>query len=345
MLSSFFLGVGWAAPVRLRAARGVRSIDPVRSPPYPRRMSQRLLARRAARYRAFHRFYTGRTGALDRTLLGSPFSPAEARVLDELVRRDGCSATELAAALDMDPAYLGRILAGFARAKLLSRTRSRSDARQRALHLTARGRRAFAQIDERAQAQAESVLAALPARAQAELLAAMRTIERVLGQDTTPERITLRLPRPGDYGWVIERHGAIYWDEFRWNEEYEAMVAELVGRFARDHDRARERGWIAECEGERLGSIFLSRRSDEEAQLRFFFVVAHARGRGLGQRLIAECLRFARRAGYRSISLWTSEALVAARTLYARAGFRLVHAEPAHSFGHDWVSETWSMEL
>lgn len=308
-------------------------------------MTQRIVARRAASYRAFNRFYTGRIGVLDRRLFDSAFSLAEARVLYELVHRAGCNAAELAATLDMDAGYVSRILASFERDKLLSRKRSRSDARQRELHLTVKGRRAFEQLDQRSQAQAESLLAALPGRAQAELLGAMRTIERVLGQDTSHDRVTLRLPRPGDYGWIIERHGAIYWDEYRWNEQYEAMVAELIGRFVREKDSSRERGWIAEADGERLGSIFITRKSDQEAQLRFFFLVAHARGRGLGQRLIAECLRFARRAGYRAISLWTSQSLVAARKLYARAGFQLVHAEPTHSFGQDWISETWSMEL
>jgi DNA-binding MarR family transcriptional regulator/GNAT superfamily N-acetyltransferase len=308
-------------------------------------MTQRLTARRAASYRAFNRFYTGRIGVLDRRLFDSPFSLAEARVLYELVHRDGCSAAELAATLDMDPGYVSRILASFERDKLLSRKRSRSDARQRELHLTVKGRRAFEQIDERSQAQAESMLAALPGRAQAELLAAMRTIERVLGQDTTQGRITLRQPRSGDYGWIVERHGAIYWDEYRWDEHFEAMVAEVVARFVRERDPVRERGWIAESEGERLGSIFLARRTDEEALLRLFFLEPHARGRGLGQRLIAECVRFARRAGYRKLSLWTSQGLVAARKLYARAGFQLVHEEPKHSFGHDWISELWSMEL
>lgn len=308
-------------------------------------MTQRLLARRAACYRAFNRFYTGHIGVLDRRILDSPFSLAEARILYELVQRDGCSATELVATLDMDPGYVSRILAGFERDGLLRRQRSRSDARQRTLHLTARGKRVFEQIDQRSQAQAESMLAALPARDQAALLDAMRTIERVLGQATTDGRITLRQPRCGDYGWLIERHAVIYRDEFGWNEEFEAMVAELVGRFAREHDPGRERGWIAEHEGERLGSIFLTRTSEEEARLRFFLVEAHARGRGLGQRLIAECLRFARRAGYRSISLWTSQHLAAARRLYERAGFQLARAEPAHSFGSDWISETWSLVL
>ena len=323
-------------------------------------MTQRIVARRAASYRAFNRFYTGRIGVLDRRLFDSQFSLAEARVLYELVQRDGCNATELAATLDMDAGYVSRILASFERDKLLSRKRSRSDARQRELHLTVKGRRAFEQIDQRSQAQAESMVAALPGREQAELLGAMRTIERVLGQDTTHDRVTLRQPRSGDYGWVIERHGAIYWDEYRWDEHFEALVAEVVARFVRQRDPARERGWIAESEGGRLGSIFLTRNTvtsdfvnhdtvtsdtDDEALLRLFFLESHARGRGLGQRLIAECIRFARRAGYRTLSLWTSQGLVAARKLYARAGFQLVHEEPMHSFGHDWVSERWSMAL
>lgn len=308
-------------------------------------MTQRILARRAASYRAFNRFYTGHIGVLDRRILDSPFSLAEARVLYELVQRDDCSATDLVAALDMDPGYVSRILAGFERGGLLSRKRSRSDARQRELRLTAKGWRVFEQIDQRSQAQAESMLAALPGRHQAALLGAMHTIERVLGQGTTQDRVTLRQPRSGDYGWVIERHGAIYRDEYRWDEHFEALVAEVVARFVREQDSRRERGWIAESAGERLGSIFLARKSDDEALLRLFLVEPHARGLGLGQRLVAECLRFARRAGYRTISLWTAQNLVAARKLYVRAGFQLVHAEPKRSFGHDWISETWSMAL
>jgi DNA-binding MarR family transcriptional regulator/N-acetylglutamate synthase-like GNAT family acetyltransferase len=308
-------------------------------------MTPRILARRAASYRAFNRFYTGRIGVLDRRILDTPFSLAEARILYELMQRERCSATALVATLHMDPGYVGRILAGFERDGLLQRQRSRSDARQRELRLTARGWRAFEQLDQRAQARAEATLATLPGRDQAALLDAMRTIERVLGRDGATARITLRHPRSGDYGWIIERHGAIYRDEYGWNEELEALVGEVLVRFVREHDPARERGWIAEAAGERLGSIFLTRRSDDEAQLRLFLVEPHARGRGLGRRLVSACVRFARRAGYRTIVLWTAGELLAARALYQRAGFQRVSAEPAHSFGQDWVSEIWSMPL
>jgi DNA-binding MarR family transcriptional regulator/predicted GNAT family acetyltransferase len=297
-----------------------------------------------AAIRRFSRFYTRRIGALQEGLLQSPFSLTEARVLYELAHRDGATATAIAADLDLDPGYLSRMLQRFEDAALLNRTPSAADRRQNVLSLTAAGRAAFAPLDARSRAEIGTLLGALPAPARADLVAAMGRIEALLGEDAPPPW-ALRAPEPGDIGWVVERHGALYAAEYGFDSRFEALVAQVSGAFLAAHDPARERCWIAERGGVRLGSVFLVRQSDEVGKLRLLLVEPEARGLGIGRALTATCIDAARAAGYRQLLLWTNDILVAARAIYAAAGFRLVDSVPHADFGPSIVGETWALDL
>ena len=309
-------------------------------------MAQTEGEQRIATVRRFNRFYTKQIGLLGEGYLETPFSLTEARVLYELAHRERPSATELARELALDQGYLSRILRGFERRRLLTRTRSKSDGRQSHLALTARGRAAFAPLDSRSRADIGTLLARLGPAEQRRLLDAMRTIESLLGGGpTSNEPYVLRPHQPGDMGWVVHRHGALYAQEYGFDERFESLVAGVVARFVDRYDPRRERCWIAEQDGEVLGSVFLVRRTRSVAQLRLLLVEPKARGLGIGERLVAECVRFARQAGYRKITLWTNSVLRAARRLYQAAGFRRVHHEKHESFGRKLVGETWELTL
>jgi DNA-binding MarR family transcriptional regulator len=303
------------------------------------------LDRRAAAVRAFNRFYTRRIGVLKTGLLDSPFSLTEVRVLYELAHRDGLSAAVLATELELDPGYLSRLLGAFESKGFVARKPAADDRRQRILALTARGRRAFAPLDERAHAEMVDMLRPLAAAAQERVLAAMNEIGRHLGPGGAAPVLVIRPPRPGDLGWVVQAHGALYAGEFGYDVTFESLVARIVADFGRRNDPRRESCWIAEMGGVPVGSIFLVRQSRHVAKLRLFLVDPSARGLGLGARLVDECIRFARAAGYRAITLWTQSELVAARKLYERAGFRLVASERHQSFGKDLVGENWELTL
>jgi len=302
------------------------------------------LERRVAAVRRFNRFYTSKIGVLH--YLGSDFSLGEVRVLYELAHRaDPPTASELCRELGVDAGYLSRLLRGFERRRLITRTRSDSDGRRSHLALTAAGRAAFAPLGARSHDEIARLLTPLAEPDQRRLVEAMATIEGVLGgADRTPP-FTLRPHRPGDMGWVVQRHGAVYAQEFGWDERFEALVATIVAKFIERHDAARERCWIAEKDGERIGSVFVVKRSATVAQLRLLLVEPAARGLGVGKHLVAECERFARAAGYRTITLWTNSVLVAARRVYEAAGYRLTNKERHTSFGHDLVGETWEKSL
>jgi len=301
---------------------------------------------RIATVRRFNRFYTKQIGLLGEGYLETPFSLTEARVLYELAHRERPSATLLARELALDPGYLSRILQGFERRRLLTRTRSKSDGRQSHLALTARGRAAFAPLDERSREDIAAMLARLGADEQRRLIDAIRTVESILGGE--PERKTpyvLRPHQPGDMGWVVHRHGALYAREYGFDERFEALVAGVVAKFVERYDPRRERCWIAEKDGEIVGSVFVVRRSRSVAQLRLLLVEPKARGLGIGERLVAECVRFARQAGYRTLTLWTNSVLRSARRIYQATGFRRVHREKHRSFGRELVGETWELAL
>lgn len=296
--------------------------------------------------RRFNRFYTRRIGALGEGHLDTPFSLTEARVLYELAQRDTAIATELTQELGLDAGYLSRILRGFQERGLLDRRPSGTDARQSVLSLTEQGRAAFTQLNATAHRDIAAMLDAVPAAGRARLVTAMRTIEEVLaGRPEPREPYLLRGPRPGDLGWVVQSHGELYAREFGWNAEFEALIAEIVAAYVRNLRPERERCWIAERDGENVGSVFVVRQSDDVAKLRLLLVDPRARGLGIGARLVDECIRFSRDAGYRTLTLWTNDVLRSARRIYVAAGFRLVREEPHHSFGCDLVSQTWELGL
>ena len=302
------------------------------------------LDQRIAAVRRFSRFYTRVIGALREGLLQSRFSLAEARVLYELAHRNELTATDLGRDLEMDAGYLSRMLQAFERDGLLARSASGTDRRQNLLSLTAAGAEAFAPLDARSRAEVGALLAGLSEPAQADLITAMQRIEALLGT-SRPATWLLRQHRPGDIGWVIARHGALYADEYAFDHRFEALVAQVAGGFLAEHDPARERCWIAERDGVNVGSVFLVRKSDEMAKLRLLIVEPTARGLGIGRRLVAECIAFARQAGYRSITLWTNDILLAARAIYQQAGFRLVASSPHCDFGPRCVGEDWELTL
>ena len=299
--------------------------------------------------RRFNRFYTRRIGVLEEGLLASPFTLAQARVLFELGTRKSVTAGELIDMLGLDPGYLSRILQGFADSRLLARKRSREDGRRMELSLTAKGRKAFGVIDARSRDTIGAMIAPLPAAERERLLAAMQTLEKTLAEPGTRRdmAISVRPYRIGDVGWAIEQHGRLYAEEFGWNGEFEALVATLFARFATHHDPEAERFWVAELDGERVGCVFVVRNENDRraAQLRCLLVDPKGRGLGVGRRLVDECIRFARSAGYERMLLWTNDILAAARRIYEQAGFSLVEESAHHSFGHDLVGQIWARTL
>jgi DNA-binding MarR family transcriptional regulator/GNAT superfamily N-acetyltransferase len=305
--------------------------------------------------RRFNRFYTRRIGVLHEGLLDSSFTLTESRLLWELAHRDDLTATELSRTLELDPGYLSRLLTAFKTRGLIRSTRSTDDGRQQHLSLTPAGRRAFAPLDTRSRQDVAALLAALDETQQQHLLASMTGIERLLAspEEHGASPCTLRPHRAGDIGWVVSRHGALYAGEYGWDMRFEALVARIAADFIDRFDPAREACWIAERDGLPVGSVFLVQaRTDADAvpidgtaQLRMLLIEPSARGLGLGKRLVDECTQFARRAGYRKIMLWTNASLLAARGIYAKAGYVLTHSEPHHSFGHDLVGETWELVL
>lgn len=302
------------------------------------------LAARVASVRSFNRFYTKVIGTLSERLLDSPYTLAEVRVLFELAQRDSTPVAGLRKALDLDAGYLSRILGRFTSDGLVTRARAEHDGRQQVLALTQAGRSVFADIDMRSAAHIGELIGGLSDSQQRRLTEAMRTIESLLGAERRPEPVVIRAARVGDYGWIIERHGALYSREHGFDASFEAYVARVIADHVEHHDPKREAGWVAEVGGERAGCVLCVRRDDEAAQLRVLLVEPSARGKGIGSRLVDECLRFAREVGYRRIVLSTNSGLHAARRIYQRAGFKLAGAGAPES-GHEIVDQEWSMAL
>ena len=299
-----------------------------------------------AAVRRFNRFYTRQIGVLRQGLLDSPFSLAEARVLYEVAHRQQPTATELGQDLQLDAGYLSRMLRSFEQRGLLRKEASSRDARQSLLSLTAEGRKAQSALETGSNAEVGAMLGVLATDEQSHLLRAMQSIESLLGpRQVSREPYLLRTHRPGDMGWIVHRHGVLYAQEYGWDETFEALVAEIAAKFIREFDARRECCWVAERDGEILGCVFLVKQSASVAQLRLLLVEPTARGLGIGRRLVDECIRFARQAGYNSITLWTNDILSAARHIYEAAGFRLVGEEKHRSFGHDLVGQTWELRL
>jgi DNA-binding MarR family transcriptional regulator/GNAT superfamily N-acetyltransferase len=301
---------------------------------------------RVGAVRRFNRFYTRQIGLLGKEYLQSPFSLAEVRVLYELARRDSPTAGEIAKALGLDAGYLSRMLLTFRKRGFVARKASKKDARQSHLSLTRKGRAAFEALDAKSEAEVGAMLGRLSATDQNRLTAAMGVIAGLLGERMESKApYLLRTHEPGDMGWVIHRHGVLYAQEYGWDEHFEALVAHIAADFIQKFDAKRERCWIAERDGAIVGSVFLVKKSERVAKLRLLLVEPSARGLGIGGRLVAECVRFARQAGYCKITLWTQSILDAARHIYRKAGFRVVKREPNQSFGRGLMSEIWELTL
>ena len=294
--------------------------------------------------RRFNRFYTRRIGALQPGYLGSAFPLPQARVLYELGQRGESTASALGAELQLDPGYLSRLLQGLRRQGLVQGEAAREDARRVRLSLTAKGRKAYRRLDARSRDEVASMLGKLAGPQQARLVGALQTVESVLEKGRESE-ITLRCHRPGDMGWVVHAHGRIYHEEYGWDERFEALVAGIAAAFIKNLDARRERCWIAEMDGEPVGSVFVVKESKSAAKLRLLIVEPKARGRGLGKRLVRECIAFARDKGYRKLVLWTQSNLDAARAIYRGCGFRRVRTQKHASFGVKLTGEYWALEL
>ncbi len=297
--------------------------------------------------RRFNRFYTGRIGVLD-PYLGSDMSLTDVRVLYELAHRETPVASEIGRDLRLDAGYLSRILRRFEASGWLARERDVRDARQSVLRLTEAGHTAFAPLQQKSRDEAAALLAPLPPPERQQVVEAMARIERLLDPASAPaptRTVVLRDPQPGDMGWVVQQHGELYAREYGWNSAFEALVADIVAQFVRKFQPGWEKCWIAELDGERVGAVFLVRKSAGTAQLRLLLLAPSARGLGLGGRLTDECIAFARAKGYRKMVLWTNSCLEAARAIYAKRGFKLDKAEPYEGFGQQLVGETWSLRL
>ncbi len=300
---------------------------------------------RIAAVRSFNRFYTKKIGVLRGSVLQSKFSLSEARVLYELAHRKATTAAELSRDLGLDPGYLSRILQRFAARGLISRRRSPTDARQTMLTLTPRGGEAFAPLNRRQNAEVAAMLEEIPENEQERAISAMREIQTAFSAAAGAEPYIIRSHQPGDMGWVISRHGALYAQEFGWDITFEAYVADVCAKFIREFDPKRERCWIAERNGHNVGCIFLFDKGENVAQLRMLIVDPEARGLGIGHRLVDECVRFARQCRYSKMLLWTIDILLEARKIYKRAGFKLVESTKTHAFGHDHSDEWWELPL
>lgn len=308
-------------------------------------MARTVLEQRVQAVRQFSRFYTRQLGVLNEKLLGSKYSLTEVRVLFELAQRESCRAKDIGQDLGLDAGYLSRIVNRFVRTRLVTRERSEVDARNMLLRLTTKGRAVFTSLDRQSSQQVAEMLTALPEAKQKKLVNALHQAEEAFAAEKTAELVVLRPHRPGDIGWVIHRHGALYAEEYGWDESFEALVAEVAAQFIKNFDPTRERCWIAELDGEAVGSIFLVKYTEEIAKLRLLLVEPLARGFGVGRKLIRECIDFARQSGYKKVTLWTQSCLLAARNLYREAGFKLVKEDSQSAFGADLVSEIWELEL
>jgi DNA-binding MarR family transcriptional regulator/GNAT superfamily N-acetyltransferase len=305
------------------------------------------MEQRVEAVRHFNRFYTKQIGVVTDHYLDLPFSLTEARVIYELAQQGKLTATALRGELGLDAGYLSRILQGFEKRQLVAKQRSETDGRQTLLCLTAEGKQVFATLNEHSRQGIETLLSGLPTQDdQKRLIQAMQTIESVLAPPASVAvPFLLRPHQPGDLGWVIQRHGRLYAEEYGWDETFEAFVAEIAAAFIRHFNPKLECCWLAEKDGETIGSVVLVQHEPQVAKLRLLLVEPKARGYGVGTRLVEECVRFARMAGYQKILLWTNSILTAARQIYQKSGFQLIESEPHHSFGKDLIGETWELLL
>lgn len=299
---------------------------------------------RAEKVRQFNRFYTRRIGVLHEHLLESQYSLTEVRILYELAHRNASTSADLCRMLGLNAGYVSRVISGFEKKGLLAKTRSETDARAAQLQLTDKGRKVFQPLNDASRAEVMSMLRQLSEPEQHQLASAMSQIQSLLGEKTASGYV-LREPQAGDMGWIVHRQGLLYAREYGWNADFEALVAEIVAKYVREFDPRSDRCWIAEMDGKVVGSIFVVRHDETTAKLRLLYVDADARGHGIGRRLVDECVRFARQAGYRKMVLWTNSVLVDARKIYEKAGFQLIEEKAHHSFGKDLIGQTWALDL
>jgi DNA-binding MarR family transcriptional regulator/GNAT superfamily N-acetyltransferase len=307
-------------------------------------MKAEVMEERERALRRFNRFWTAKIGVLQAGLLDTPYSLTEARVIFELAQSDATDLADLRRRLELDAGYLSRILARFRTDAVVDTRVSSEDGRRQVVSLTPKGREVFSDLDQRSSREVRSILEPLSAEDQQRLVAAMATIEDVFSS-VPAEPYMIRQLLPGDLGWVVQRHGVVYSEEYGWDQTFEALVARIVADYVDNHDPRRETAWIAEVDGDPVGCVFCVHRDDETAQLRILLVDPKGRGLGIGSRLVTECIRFARRVGYRKMMLWTNDVLVAARRIYEAAGFELISEGPHHSFGHDLVEQVWELDL
>ena len=298
-----------------------------------------------AAVRRFNRFYTRQIGVLHEHWDESPFSLTEMRVLYELAHRESATSSELCTDLGLDAGYFSRILARFQRLGYVGRQRSARDGRESLLALTARGRSAFRPYDKKQDEEVAAMLAALPAGGPKKLTSAMQAIHTLLERPRAERRVIFREPAVGDMSWITHRQSMLYANEYGWNTGFETLAMEIVAHFMRDFDRKRERCWIAELDGQIVGSVFCAKKNEHTAKLRMLYVESWARGLGIGRRLVDECVSFARKAGYKKMTLWTQSNLAAARGIYAAAGFKLAQSTRQRNFGHDLTAEVWDLDL
>jgi DNA-binding MarR family transcriptional regulator/predicted N-acetyltransferase YhbS len=309
-------------------------------------MANTVLQEHISAVRRFNRFFTRQIGVLREGLLHSPYSLTEARIIFELANRSSLTAADLGKELGLDAGYLSRILNKLEQQNLIKKTRSDDDGRQRLITLTGEGQKAFSLLDGRSNDEVSEMLSEMRETDRTRLIEAIHTIEGILDHGLKySEPFYLRHHEAGDMGWVIHQHGLLYSQEYGWDESFEAMVAQICADFIKNYDPQKERCWIAEMQGERVGSIFCVKASEDVAKLRMLLVLPKARGLGLGTRLVKECIRFARRSGYKKLTLWTNDILVQARKIYEKNGFKLVEEENHHSFGHDLVGQYWDLAL
>jgi DNA-binding MarR family transcriptional regulator/N-acetylglutamate synthase-like GNAT family acetyltransferase len=308
-------------------------------------MSDPIELDRVEQVRSFNRFYTAVVGLLRDGLLRTSYSLTEARVIFELAQRAATEVVDLRRSLDLDAGYLSRILARFETDGVVVKQRSASDGRRHVIRLTAQGRKTFKMLDRRSSEEIRTMLSALADEEQRRLIGAMGAIQGILQEPRQRISYVIRPPRPGDFGWVVHRHGVLYSEEHGWDETFEALVARIIADYVDQHDVRREAVWIAEVDGEPVGSVFCVKKNARTAQLRLLLVEPRARGMGIGTRLVQECMDFARRAGYAEMTLWTNDVLDDARRIYERAGWKLVDENEHHSFGHDLVGQNWLVSL
>lgn len=310
-------------------------------------MKKDTLGKKIAKIRRFNRFYTKQINVLDKGINNSSFSVAEARVINEIAKRETATASELGEELGIDTGYLSRVLQGFERRGLIEKKGSPKDARQRLLRLTGDGHKEFVSLNELSQNQIEHILKDLSTIEQNRLLNAMLTIETLLSEKNENNQVSylLRMPQAGDFGWIVQANSSLHTQEYGWNEQYEALVAQAVANYLNNFNPKKECCWIAEKDGENVGAIFLVKKTETIAQLKLLFVEPKSRGLGIGKRLVQECTRFARKAGFKKITLWTCDSLTNARNLFEKEGYKLIKSENHHNFGHDLIGENWDLKL